>query len=194
MPRGPETGRTYPPGTVGGLVGVVGMSFACSGGGAGTPSSSGPRAGGARVEPVPGQALEAVENLPGTQVPRGQPPDGAKDLQLRVQPLAGVTLHCCGDFLGDGHERHRQRDLHDRETTLARSSQESPGQRGYMESLGQGQARYPSVVEAFQVGTLALGAAREGDPSRHDHLRAEEPGSRILKLAHVRPGDPPRRA
>ncbi len=43
MPRGPETGRTYPPGTVGGLVGVVGMSFAWSGGGAGTPSSSGPR-------------------------------------------------------------------------------------------------------------------------------------------------------
>jgi hypothetical protein len=43
VPRGPDTGSTYPPGTVGGLVGVLGISFAWSGGGTGTPASSGPR-------------------------------------------------------------------------------------------------------------------------------------------------------
>ena len=43
MPRGPVTGRTYPPGTVGGLVTVPGMRSAHAAGGTGSPSSSGVR-------------------------------------------------------------------------------------------------------------------------------------------------------
>ena len=45
-----------------------------------------------------------------------------------------------------------------------------------------------------QIGTLARGAAGSADTRGHDHLRAEEPGGRILELAHVRPGHPPRHA
>ena len=40
MPRGPVTGSTYPPATVGGLVLVPGIRPTWSGGGTGTPSSS----------------------------------------------------------------------------------------------------------------------------------------------------------
>lgn len=40
MPRGPVTGSTYPPGTVGGLVTASGIRSAYSGGGTRKPSSS----------------------------------------------------------------------------------------------------------------------------------------------------------
>jgi hypothetical protein len=93
--------------------------------------------------------------------------------------------------LGDRHERHRDRHLHDRESPLAGSDQEGPGQRRDHHALGQRQAGNARVVEPFEVGALPLGAARHGDPGRHDHFGAEQPGRRILQFAHVRPGHPP---
>src|SRR5258708_5222801 len=77
--------------------------------------------GGAFLTRVPG------EDLPGAQVPRGQqPPDRAEDLQLRVEPLAGVDLHRAAASCEIAMNGTAKGDLHHREAPLAGPGPQTP--------------------------------------------------------------------
>ena len=183
-------GSTKPPGKVGGAS-DDGSRWRSSGGGTGTPGSSG----------AP-DTVQMNSRRPDSRASRANTcsSSSSPEVSQRTAPktcswaLSRCVLSACTAAATSWAMAMKGTDNGTSRMGKPRASaaaSDGPGQRRHVQVGGHGQARDAGVVEPFDVRSLLPGSAREPQPGGHDQLGTGQPRTRIIQFADVGPGHPP---